>query len=122
MPFPFVTFVAFVFNSGFSTRPGVLPCCYGLIETNLKSGVLRKLNIFPLRSQDVPATSDGSDQKSLQWATKDETGNGANTCSDTRAGSGGGRAEEQTSELQSRQYLVCRLLLEKKKTNIESTA
>src|SRR3712207_8634835 len=26
------------------------------------------------------------------------------------------RSEEQTSELQSRQYLVCRLLLEKKKT------
>src|SRR3712207_7435038 len=29
---------------------------------------------------------------------------------------GGGRSEEHTSELQSRQYLVCRLLLEKKKT------
>src|SRR3712207_7080138 len=33
------------------------------------------------------------------------------------AGDGGqqGRSEEHTSELQSRQYLVCRLLLEKKK-------
>src|SRR5258707_5923722 len=29
--------------------------------------------------------------------------------------SGSGRSEEHTSELQSRQYLVCRLLLEKKK-------
>src|SRR3712207_8112635 len=29
----------------------------------------------------------------------------------------GTRSEEHTSELQSRQYLVCRLLLEKKKTN-----
>src|SRR3712207_8776888 len=28
------------------------------------------------------------------------------------------RSEEHTSELQSRQYLVCRLLLEKKKTNM----
>src|SRR3712207_7918103 len=28
------------------------------------------------------------------------------------------RSEEHTSELQSRQYLVCRLLLEKKKTSI----
>src|SRR3712207_6946993 len=28
-----------------------------------------------------------------------------------------GRSEEHTSELQSRQYLVCRLLLEKKKQN-----
>src|SRR3712207_7663325 len=30
------------------------------------------------------------------------------------------RSEEHTSELQSRQYLVCRLLLEKKKTKIPS--
>src|SRR3712207_7219250 len=29
-----------------------------------------------------------------------------------------GRSEEHTSELQSRQYLVCRLLLEKKKISI----
>src|SRR3712207_6881848 len=29
---------------------------------------------------------------------------------------GRGRSEEHTSELQSRQYLVCRLLLEKKQT------
>src|SRR5258707_9457799 len=28
------------------------------------------------------------------------------------------RSEEHTSELQSRQYLVCRLLLEKKKSNM----
>src|SRR3712207_7590228 len=32
-----------------------------------------------------------------------------------RPGLRGGRSEEHTSELQSRQYLVCRLLLEKKK-------
>src|SRR3712207_8761692 len=30
------------------------------------------------------------------------------------------RSEEHTSELQSRQYLVCRLLLEKKKTHTSS--
>src|SRR3712207_8925439 len=30
------------------------------------------------------------------------------------------RSEEHTSELQSRQYLVCRLLLEKKKNNIHT--
>src|SRR3712207_7196493 len=33
-----------------------------------------------------------------------------------------GRSEEHTSELQSRQYLVCRLLLEKKKTTKTSVA
>src|SRR3712207_7329762 len=31
------------------------------------------------------------------------------------------RSEEHTSELQSRQYLVCRLLLEKKKKNVHKT-
>src|SRR3712207_8966828 len=31
-----------------------------------------------------------------------------------------GRSEEHTSELQSRQYLVCRLLLEKKNTTYEN--
>src|SRR3712207_7996134 len=31
----------------------------------------------------------------------------------------GWRSEEHTSELQSRQYLVCRLLLEKKKYEVE---
>src|SRR3712207_7011543 len=34
------------------------------------------------------------------------------------ARSGPSRSEEHTSELQSRQYLVCRLLLEKKKKTI----
>src|SRR3712207_8179636 len=32
------------------------------------------------------------------------------------------RSEEHTSELQSRQYLVCRLLLEKKKTTHANTS
>src|SRR3712207_8932640 len=35
-----------------------------------------------------------------------------------RTGVRGGRSEEHTSELQSRQYLVCRLLLEKKNKNV----
>src|SRR3712207_7076294 len=35
---------------------------------------------------------------------------------DNRCASESARSEEHTSELQSRQYLVCRLLLEKKKT------
>src|SRR3712207_7891159 len=41
-----------------------------------------------------------------------------------RDGGDRGRSEEHTSELQSRQYLVCRLLLEKKKktnNNFEAT-
>src|SRR3712207_8916014 len=52
---------------------------------------------------------------------------GVNTSNAERAGQvarhtsirleGDPRSEEHTSELQSRQYLVCRLLLEKKKAN-----
>src|SRR3712207_8042329 len=38
-----------------------------------------------------------------------------------RAGRAGLRSEEHTSELQSRQYLVCRLLLEKKTSSFGST-
>src|SRR3712207_9397435 len=36
------------------------------------------------------------------------------------AGASPSRSEEHTSELQSRQYLVCRLLLEKKKKNCDT--
>src|SRR3712207_7544622 len=34
----------------------------------------------------------------------------------------GRRSEEHTSELQSRQYLVCRLLLEKKKKKLQTSS
>src|SRR2546422_6709908 len=39
----------------------------------------------------------------------------------TPASNGSSRSEEHTSELQSRLHLVCRLLLEKKKTQIHAT-
>src|SRR3712207_6900553 len=53
-------------------------------------------------------------------------GPGAETRSGLHSGFGAGRgsgrrSEEHTSELQSRQYLVCRLLLEKKKKKIIKT-
>src|SRR5258707_14884864 len=40
---------------------------------------------------------------------------GRNAAAEAGRGCAGWRSEEHTSELQSRQYLVCRLLLEKKK-------
>src|SRR3712207_7753613 len=40
----------------------------------------------------------------------------ARSCSGSEPSVGRKRSEEHTSELQSRQYLVCRLLLEKKQT------
>src|SRR3712207_7539277 len=42
-------------------------------------------------------------------------GHGDRIAGQAVAAEGGQRSEEHTSELQSRQYLVCRLLLEKKK-------
>src|SRR3712207_8303617 len=42
--------------------------------------------------------------------------NRAHSCRRRRRRGAPRRSEEHTSELQSRQYLVCRLLLEKKKT------
>src|SRR3712207_6926478 len=47
-----------------------------------------------------------------------QAGRGSRQLGPAARGRGGdptGRSEEHTSELQSRQYLVCRLLLEKKK-------
>src|SRR3712207_8930340 len=47
------------------------------------------------------------------WSTRWRAG----TTTTRRLPCGTSRSEEHTSELQSRQYLVCRLLLEKKKKN-----
>src|SRR3712207_7168136 len=47
------------------------------------------------------------------WARQGEIAGPVMTSNDAREGAV--RSEEHTSELQSRQYLVCRLLLEKKK-------
>src|SRR5690606_40517769 len=46
------------------------------------------------------------------------TGAAAAATGRDRVGTGGVRSEEHTSELQSRENLVCRLLLEKKKTTL----
>src|SRR3712207_8340228 len=47
-----------------------------------------------------------------------QKGRGKRACRSTQEGRElAQRSEEHTSELQSRQYLVCRLLLEKKKNN-----
>src|SRR3712207_7974603 len=43
-------------------------------------------------------------------------------CGRGSAAAQGRRSEEHTSELQSRQYLVCRLLLEKKKNTLSLAA
>src|SRR3712207_7874811 len=61
----------------------------------------------PLRSSSAPTAPGAS-----------PTSRASTTCSPSTASTW--RSEEHTSELQSRQYLVCRLLLEKKKKTIYS--
>src|SRR3712207_7533001 len=46
-----------------------------------------------------------------------DRGRGGRPAGEAQEPLGAARSEEHTSELQSRQYLVCRLLLEKKKHN-----
>src|SRR3712207_8246234 len=57
------------------------------------------------------------------WAagsSRHRSRSGSAAAGSERVTSSEGRSEEHTSELQSRQYLVCRLLLEKKKKIISS--
>src|SRR3712207_7898377 len=65
----------------------------------LGPGVKDDLDVHP-RLGHLAAVGDGDEEDRLVRAGQDDV-----------------RSEEHTSELQSRQYLVCRLLLEKKKTN-----
>src|SRR3712207_8100982 len=69
--------------------------------------------LFPyptlFRSRPVGASATRA-SASACWATRWRRAPGARTSSCSRSAS---RSEEHTSELQSRQYLVCRLLLEK---------
>src|SRR3712207_9433581 len=53
------------------------------------------------------------ERSSCRWEGR--TPGGAASGSEASSPSWASRSEEHTSELQSRQYLVCRLLLEKKK-------
>src|SRR3712207_8010567 len=58
----------------------------------------------------------GNGRRSGRGSRKCRAGDGPSSAGGVRLSVG--RSEEHTSELQSRQYLVCRLLLEKKKKHI----
>src|SRR3712207_8001342 len=60
-----------------------------------------------------PATCPSPDSNARSRGTSPGSGSTGVSCAAIA-----GRSEEHTSELQSRQYLVCRLLLEKKKITI----
>src|SRR3712207_7190165 len=76
-------------------------CMVGKPSRN-KTGPLKEVT-SPLREHDKANFAKYSEAKTVYDQSKREDRNF------------NGRSEEHTSELQSRQYLVCRLLLEKKK-------
>src|SRR5947209_12593691 len=86
----------------------------------------RDLHSFPTRrSSDLGAGHPGDDDGDrggdleLPQARRQDGFEGRRTVAARRPSKPSWRrSEEHTSELQSRQYLVCRLLLEKKKKNI----
>src|SRR3712207_7043017 len=67
----------------------------------------RRSREYDSRRLALPERGFGRDRQNAPSTWPSETARGRNRRS---------RSEEHTSELQSRQYLVCRLLLEKKKT------
>src|SRR3712207_7382626 len=73
--------------------PGGLARHYRVQRLDAKTAIWRLVHIFPRR--------ESAEACLAEWASR---------------GQAVRRSEEHTSELQSRQYLVCRLLLEKKKT------
>src|SRR6266498_2116014 len=98
------------------------------VALNAKANVDIKQQIHSFKSRNVIGKLDGSDPKlqdeyviySAHW---DHLGRHAELQGDQifngaidNASGVGSRSEEHTSELQSRPHLVCRLLLEKKKT------
>src|SRR3712207_8271587 len=74
----------------------------------------------PGKSDASPSPSPGEGQDASPTPSDGDPSEGQAGSSPTPGASPGStpRSEEHTSELQSRQYLVCRLLLEKKKKHI----
>src|SRR3712207_8195900 len=83
--------------------------------TLFRSRVLRRSRRVPIRQAALPAAARRLQRLQGTRAARSRVRH--------RHGSGAirARSEEHTSELQSRQYLVCRLLLEKKKKNTYSS-
>src|SRR3712207_7540982 len=71
-----------------------------------------------LRFVSIHAASGGDEEAAAQICVLDRVGLRAEFTSGALKRTLFRRSEEHTSELQSRQYLVCRLLLEKKKKKL----
>src|SRR5438445_2958917 len=84
-----------------------------------RSGDPRDLHSFPTRrSSDLLIRPDFSSRSIFAYPRTATSGSRRSWTMSANASTDVGRSEEHTSELQSRQYLVCRLLLEKKKQTV----
>src|SRR3712207_724940 len=81
-----------------------------LIELNCETDFVAKTEKFERLAKDIAMHISFADPS---WSTRDQV---PQNVIDEESSIYAKRSEEHTSELQSRQYLVCRLLLEKKKT------
>src|SRR5947209_14604446 len=77
--------------------------------------------LFPYTTlfRSAPAGARGGRPGAPRAGAGSSRGRGCRRRSPTATTADSSRSEEHTSELQSRQYLVCRLLLEKKKIKIK---
>src|SRR3712207_8228911 len=82
-----------------------------------KTGASRDAQMRKLLAEYVPDASRGKRTAPLLVAKAGGNG-GETTLATAQLPRSRPRSEEHTSELQSRQYLVCRLLLEKKKKKL----
>src|SRR3712207_7166008 len=90
-----------------------------MIRRPPRSTLFPYTTLFRSTSPDGRSSGIPSNEPSAVWAPpRPRCRSCPRPCSATRPGP---RSEEHTSELQSRQYLVCRLLLEKKKKLIHNT-
>src|SRR3712207_3362435 len=94
-----------------SRSPTFAEQCIGMTPCSVGSTKFRTLKMLFLISPayPVPATRTTLREKSMPTKVSDSVSSSSGSARKP------GRSEEHTSELQSRQYLVCRLLLEKKK-------
>src|SRR5256884_2729758 len=90
---------------------------------NLPSFLRRTVYYSPIDGKNLnrvyPGKRDGTVSERIADAITREIIERADYLVDIHAGDGNERSEEHTSELQSRLHLVCRLLLEKKKTKTD---
>src|SRR3712207_8134200 len=91
-----------------------------MIRRPPRSTLFPYTTLFRSRLEEPAGAHRSGDRAGWRLARDRRVGDGPAGRRDLRGGAAVGRSEEHTSELQSRQYLVCRLLLEIKNMTMKS--